>query len=68
MSLDKTIAILDDSVINNKLSFEVVECFKKNKDKILKASTALINQADKIYEKINKEREVLSQEWKKAYY
>ena len=61
-SLDKTIAILDDSAVNNKLSLEVVECFKKNKDKILKASTALMNQADKIYEKINREREVLTQE------
>lgn len=59
-SLDKTIGILDDLAINNKLSLEVVECFKKNKEKILKASTALMNQADKIYDKINKEREALA--------
>ncbi len=59
-SIDKTIGILNDSAKNNKLSLEVVECFKKNKEKILKASTALMNQADKIYDKINKEREALA--------
>lgn len=61
-SVNKTINILDDLAINNKLSLEVVECFKKYKDKILKASNALMAQADKIYDKINKEREVLVQE------
>ena len=59
-SVDKTISILDDLASNNKLSKPVVECFKKYKDKILKASTSLMAQADKIYEKINKEREVLA--------
>ena len=59
-SIDKTIAILDDSAANNKLSAPVVECFKKHKEKVLKASNSLMAQADKIYEKINKEREVLA--------
>lgn len=58
--IKKTIEILDDNVKNDKLSIDVVECFKKNRDKILKASMVLMNQADKIYEKINKEREELS--------
>ncbi len=59
-SLDKTIAILDENALNNKLSTEVIDCFKNNKDKILKASKSLMLQADKIYEKLNKEREMLS--------
>lgn len=60
-SLDKTIAILEDSVKNDKLSIDVVECFKQNRDKILKASIQLMNQADKIYKKLNEEREELMQ-------
>ena len=40
-SIDKTIEILDDNVKNDKLSLEVVECFKRNRDKILKASITL---------------------------
>ncbi len=59
-SLDKTIAILDENALNNKLSTEVIDCFKNNKDKILKASKSLMLQADKIYDKLNKEREMLS--------
>jgi len=60
-SIEKTIAILDENVNNNKLSMEVVECFKINKDKILKASNNLMKQADKIYDKLNTEREMLVQ-------
>jgi putative nucleotidyltransferase with HDIG domain len=58
-SIEKTISILEDSATNNKLSLPVIECFKKNQVKILKASTILMNQADKIYAKLNKERDEL---------
>ena len=58
-SVEKTISILEDSATNNKLSLPVIECFKKNQVKILKASTILMNQADKIYAKLNKERDEL---------
>ncbi len=61
-SIDKTIAILDDNANNNKLSMEVIECFKINQVKILKASTALMTQADKIYTKLNNERDLLRTE------
>ena len=61
-SIDKTIQILDDLAISNKLSLEAIECFKNYKDNILKASNLLMNQADKIYTRINKEREVLTAE------
>ena len=58
-SIDKTIAILEDNVKNDKLDIEVVECFKQNRNKILKASIQLMNQAEKIYNKMNEEREEL---------
>ncbi len=59
-SIDKTIAILEDNVKNDKLSIDVVECFKQNRDKILKASIQLMSQAEKIYNKMNDEREELT--------
>jgi putative nucleotidyltransferase with HDIG domain len=55
-SLEKTIAILEDNVKNDKLSIDVVECFKQNRDKILKASIQLVNQAERLYNKIRDER------------
>ncbi len=58
-SIDKTIAILEDNVKNDKLDIDVVECFKQNRNKILKASIQLMNQAEKIYNKMNEEREEL---------
>ncbi|MBQ6783757.1 MAG: HD domain-containing protein [Acholeplasmatales bacterium] len=58
-SIDKTIAILEDNVKNDKLDIDVVECFKQNRNKILKASIQLMNQAEKIYNKMNDEREEL---------
>lgn len=58
-SIEKTIAILNDSVINYKLDYDVVECFKKNQNKILKVAGVLMGQADKIYDKINIERQAL---------
>ena len=57
--ISKTISILDDMVSNNKLDKDVVECFKKYQNKILKASSQYTAQAEKIYEKINKERDLL---------
>ncbi|MCR5646787.1 MAG: HD domain-containing protein [Acholeplasmatales bacterium] len=59
-SIDKTIAILEDNVKNDKLSIDVVECFKQNRDRILKASIQLMSQAEKIYNKMNDEREELT--------
>lgn len=61
-SIDKTIAILDENAINNKLSTEVIECFKENQDKILRASDKLMKQGNKIYDKLNNERTILCQE------
>ncbi len=58
-SIDKTIAILEDNVKNDKLDIDVVECFKQNRNKILKASIQLMNQAEKIYDRMNEEREEL---------
>ena len=58
-SIDKTIAILEDNVKNDKLDIDVVECFKQNRNKILKASIQLMNQAEKIYNRMNEEREEL---------
>ena len=58
-SIDKTIAILEDNVKNDKLDIDVVECFKQNRNKILKSSIQLMNQAEKIYNKMNEEREEL---------
>ncbi len=59
--INKTIAILDDMVDNNKLDKTVVDIFKKNEKKILKLTSSSTNQADKIYKKLNKEREQLMQ-------
>lgn len=64
-SIDKTIAILEDNVRNDKLDIDVVECFKQNRDKILRASIKLMNQADKIYTKLNDEREELNRKLNK---
>ncbi len=55
-SIDKTIEVLDASVEKNQFSKEIVGCFKKNQSKILKAANKIIVQADKIYDRINKER------------
>ena len=38
----------------------IVDCFKENQEKIMKESTKLMNDTEKIYLKINKERELLS--------
>ena len=57
--ISKTIEILDDMVNQNKLDGEVVAVFKKYQVKILKNTKASTNQADKIYKKLNKERELL---------
>ncbi|MBR6071368.1 MAG: HD domain-containing protein [Acholeplasmatales bacterium] len=58
-SIERTIAILDESANEGNLDKAVVECFKKNQKKILKTTNMLMSQADKVYDIINKEREVL---------
>lgn len=63
-SINKIIEILDNDVNNNKLDKEVVDVFKKYQDKILKYTSESTNQADKIYKKLNKEREVLLEKMK----
>jgi len=63
-SINKTIEILDNDVNNNKLDKEVVDVFKKYQAKILKYTSESTNQADKIYKKLNKEREVLLEKMK----
>ena len=59
--INKTIAILDDMADSNKLDRNVVDTFKKYQKKILKLTSSSTNQADKIYKKLNKEREQLMQ-------
>ena len=59
-SLEKTIGILDDLVANGKFDGEVVECFKTYQKKILKYTDDFSKQADKVYSKIQKEREILT--------
>ena len=54
--LDKTLAILDDLVNNGKIDKRVVNSFKINYKSILKSTDAFTTQAEKLYEKINKER------------
>ena len=61
-SIDKTISILDMNASEGKLDKDIIELFKTNKDKILKESNKLIEQADKVYSKINEERVNLSKE------
>ena len=39
---------------------EIVDCFKANQEKIMKESNKLMSDTEKIYLKINKEREVLA--------
>ena len=63
-SINKTIEILDNDVNNNKLDKEVVDVFKKYQAKILKYTSESTSQADKIYKKLNKEREVLLEKMK----
>ncbi len=57
--INKTIDILNDLANNNKIDKNVLNCFIKYQNKILKATVQFTEQADKIYEKINKERENL---------
>ncbi len=57
--ISKTISILEDMANNFKIDADVVNCFKQKQAKILKATRKFTEQADKIYEKINKERENL---------
>lgn len=56
--LDRTLAILDDMATNNKIDQRVVNCFKLNQKKILKSTIAFTMQAEKTYDRINKEREM----------
>ncbi len=60
-NIDMTIGILDDLVANNKLDKSVVEAFKNNQKKILKLTNDFTIQAEKTYERINKERENLKE-------
>ena len=57
--INKTIDILNDLANNNKIDKNVLNCFIKYQNKILKATVQFTEQADKIYEKINKERDNL---------
>lgn len=57
--ITKTISILDSMSLEGKIDKDVVECFKKYQTKILKASYQYKAQADKLYEKINKERDLI---------
>ena len=56
----KTISILEQMANDNKIDKNVVQCFKNNQKKILKAAFHFTEQADKLYEKINREREILN--------
>ena len=60
--INKTMAIIDDMVNNNKLDKAVVDTFKKYQKQILKSANSSTNQADKVYKKLNKEREQLLKE------
>lgn len=59
-SIKKTIQILDENVEQGKMEKEIVDCFKANQEKIMKESNKLMSDTEKIYLKINKEREVLA--------
>ena len=61
-SSEKTIAILDDLALTNKLDQNVVDCFKTNQNKIIKITGVLMGQADRIYDKINIERQELMEQ------
>ena len=58
--ITKTISILEEMANAGKIDKNVVECFKKNQKKILKTAFCFTEQADKVYEKINREREILN--------
>lgn len=58
-SAEKTIEILNSEVDNKRLDKNVVECFIDNQNKIIKVSKKLMDEADKKYEKINRERDYL---------
>lgn len=58
--ITKTISILEEMANAGKIDKNVVECFKKNQKKILKTAFHFTEQADKVYEKINREREILN--------
>ena len=59
-SIEKTISILEENVERGQMEKSIVDCFKENQEKIMKESTKLMNDTEKIYLKINKERELLS--------
>jgi putative two-component system response regulator len=59
-SIEKTISILEENVLRGQMEKSIVDCFKENQEKIMKESTKLMNDTEKIYLKINKERELLS--------
>ncbi|MCR5786910.1 MAG: HD domain-containing protein [Acholeplasmatales bacterium] len=61
-SIDKTLAVLDENVKDNKLAIEPIEVFKDHQKKILKASQKYMQRADGVYDKINKERDYLINE------
>ena len=58
-NVDKTISILNEMKEENKLDRDVIDTFIKYQDKIIKTNNKLMAQADKLYEKINVEREEL---------
>ena len=57
--INKTISILSQMAEENKIDKNVVDSFIKHQKKILKAAHSFTEQADKIYDKMNKEREIL---------
>ncbi len=56
-SFDRCISILDSEVSNGKLDKDVVLCLKNNQDKIIKVTNEIMVESQKVYSKIEKERE-----------
>ena len=58
-SLEKTMSILESEVKNKHIDGTALETFKENQRKILKLSENYTQKADKVYAKIEKERDYL---------
>lgn len=64
-SIDKTLEVLDENINENKLSKEVIDVFKKHLNKIIKVSQRYVERADKVYDKVNAERNILMEKLNK---